>query len=128
MESPTIQQITSAGTVLGTAGYMSPEQVRGQTAGPASDIFSFGSVLYEMLAGKRAFEHDTSAETMTAILRHKAEAPRSLRLPQLVPPGSAESRQQNDAHRRGDQETRTEIRRERDAPKAQPRGLKEGPT
>ena len=71
VESPTIQQITSAGTVLGTAGYMSPEQVRGEPAGPASDIFSFGSVLYEMLAGTRAFEHDTSAETMTAILREE---------------------------------------------------------
>ncbi len=60
---------TQAGTVLGTMGYMSPEQVRGETAGPASDIFSLGCVLYEMLARRRAFERASGAETMSAILR-----------------------------------------------------------
>jgi Tol biopolymer transport system component len=55
--------------VLGTVGYMSPEQVRGEPAEATSDIFSFGSVLYEMLSGKRAFKRDTAAETMTAVLR-----------------------------------------------------------
>jgi Tol biopolymer transport system component len=50
-------------------GYMSPEQVRGEPAEATSDIFSFGSVLYEMLSGKRAFKRDTAAETMTAVLR-----------------------------------------------------------
>src|ERR1700693_17811 len=59
---------TSAGQVLGTAGYMSPEQVRGEPADHRSDIFSFGSILYEMLGGQRAFKRNTSAETMTAIL------------------------------------------------------------
>jgi eukaryotic-like serine/threonine-protein kinase len=48
---------------------MSPEQVRGQTLGPASDLFSFGAILYEMLSGKRAFRGATSADTMSAILK-----------------------------------------------------------
>jgi len=60
---------TSAGVVMGTASYMSPEQVRGETVDSRSDIFSFGAVLYEMLTGRRAFKCDTSAETLTAILR-----------------------------------------------------------
>ena len=61
---------TGAGVVLGTVGYMSPEQVRGDPADPRSDIFSFGVVVYEMLSGKRAFGGDTAAEVMTAILKH----------------------------------------------------------
>ena len=67
--SPTRTRGTDAGTVLGTVGYMSPEQVKGQPADARSDIFSFGAVLYEMLTGRRAFKRDTSAETMTAILK-----------------------------------------------------------
>ena len=59
---------TQAGVVLGTLGYMSPEQLKGQPADSRSDIFSFGAVFYEMLAGRRAFQKDTSAETITAIL------------------------------------------------------------
>jgi serine/threonine protein kinase len=59
---------TGVGTVVGTAGYMSPEQVRGATVDCRTDIFSFGTVLYEMLTGVRAFKRDTTAETMTAIL------------------------------------------------------------
>jgi eukaryotic-like serine/threonine-protein kinase len=59
---------TSVGQVLGTVGYMSPEQVRGEAADHRSDIFSFGSILYEMLCGQRAFKRNTGAETMTAIL------------------------------------------------------------
>jgi serine/threonine protein kinase len=59
---------TQVGLVLGTAGYMSPEQVRGEPADHLSDIFSFGSILYEMLSGQRAFKKNTNAETMTAIL------------------------------------------------------------
>ena len=62
---------TSAGTVLGTAGYMSPEQVRGETLDHRSDIFSFGAILYEMIAGQRAFRGDSSVEVMSAILKQE---------------------------------------------------------
>jgi Tol biopolymer transport system component len=65
---------TLPGMVMGTVGYMSPEQVRGEPCDPRSDIFSFGAVLYEMLTGKRAFKRETSAETMTAILREEPQA------------------------------------------------------
>ena len=65
---------TLPGTVVGTVGYMSPEQVRGEPTDPRSDIFSFGAVLYEMLTGKRAFKRETSAETMTSILREEPQA------------------------------------------------------
>jgi eukaryotic-like serine/threonine-protein kinase len=68
-EALTIQVATEVGTVLGTAGYMSPEQVRGKTAEAPSDIFAFGAILYEMLSGKRAFHGDSSADTMSAILK-----------------------------------------------------------
>jgi Tol biopolymer transport system component len=60
---------TTAGTTLGTVGYMSPEQVRGQKVDHRSDIFSFGVVLYEMLTGRRAFQGDSAVETMNAILK-----------------------------------------------------------
>jgi Tol biopolymer transport system component len=60
---------TLPGMMLGTVGYMSPEQVRGEPTDHRSDIFSFGAVFYEMLCGRRAFKRDTVVETMTAILR-----------------------------------------------------------
>jgi eukaryotic-like serine/threonine-protein kinase len=60
---------TQPGTVMGTAGYMSPEQVRGQTVDHHSDIFSLGAILYEMISGKRAFKGESSVETMNAILQ-----------------------------------------------------------
>jgi eukaryotic-like serine/threonine-protein kinase len=60
---------TEAGVVMGTAGYMSPEQVRGLTLDARSDIFSFGAILYEMLSGKRAFHGETPADTMSSILK-----------------------------------------------------------
>ncbi len=59
---------TTAGTVLGTFGYMAPEQVRGLAVDHRADMFSFGAVLYEMLSGERAFKGETAADTMTAIL------------------------------------------------------------
>ena len=67
--SPTLAHHTEPGTVMGTVGYMSPEQVRGEAADHRSDIFSLGCVLYEMLTGRRAFQKPTGAETMTAILQ-----------------------------------------------------------
>jgi Tol biopolymer transport system component len=59
---------TGEGTVLGTVGYMSPEQVRGQAVDARSDVFSLGAVLYEMLSGRRAFQKDSSADTVAAVL------------------------------------------------------------
>jgi eukaryotic-like serine/threonine-protein kinase len=66
MPSPVM---TAPGTVMGTVGYMAPEQVRGQATDGRSDLFALGAVLYEMVSGQRAFERDTAAETMTAILK-----------------------------------------------------------
>ena len=60
---------TDAGTVLGTVGYMAPEQVRGEPADSRSDLFALGAVLYELASGQRAFARPTAAETMTAVLR-----------------------------------------------------------
>jgi serine/threonine protein kinase len=74
-QSPTRVELTSPGAVLGTVGYMSPEQVRGASADARSDIFSLGCVLHEMLTGARAFHKDTAAETMTAILHEDPMAP-----------------------------------------------------
>jgi len=63
---------TSAGTVLGTFGYMAPEQVRGLAVDQRTDMFAFGAVLYEMLTGERAFKGETAADTMTAVLTKDA--------------------------------------------------------
>ena len=76
---------TMAGMVLGTVGYMSPEQVRGLPADQRSDIFSFAVVLYEMLTGQRAFQKSTSIETMGAILNE--EPPSVAELAPKTPPG-----------------------------------------
>ena len=73
---------TAEGTVVGTVGYMSPEQVRGEAVDARSDIFSVGAVLHEMLTGRPAFTRDTAADTMAAILK---EDPRE-HLPPNVPP------------------------------------------
>src|SRR5215813_11688402 len=61
--------VTSPGVVMGTAGYMSPEQVRGERVDHHTDIFSFGAVLYEILSGQRAFQRPSGIETMNAILK-----------------------------------------------------------
>ncbi|MDQ3750188.1 MAG: protein kinase, partial [Acidobacteriota bacterium] len=66
---PTRKIHTNPGAVMGTAGYMSPEQVRGRAVDHRSDIFSFGTVLYEMLSGRRAFKGESTVETLNAILK-----------------------------------------------------------
>ncbi len=73
---------TSAGTVLGTVGYMSPEQASGKTVDFRSDQFSFGSILYEVATSKQAFRKDTAAETLAAIIRDEPEPLGSL-VPQV---------------------------------------------
>ena len=81
-DAATLASQTEPGVVMGTVGYMSPEQVKGLVADHRSDLFSFGAILYETLSGKRAFEGDTSVEAMSAILKHDppefAEANRSV--------------------------------------------------
>ncbi len=69
MSGPTLASQTDPGMVLGTAGYMSPEQVRGLSVDHRSDIFSFGALLYELLSGRRAFRKETVSDTMAAIMR-----------------------------------------------------------
>src|SRR5215510_13344645 len=66
---PTRRVDTDPGKVMGTVGYMSPEQVKGRPVDHRSDIFSFGAILYEMLSGRRAFHGESAAETMSAILK-----------------------------------------------------------
>jgi Tol biopolymer transport system component len=70
-DAQTVQVATEAGLVMGTVGYMSPEQVRGKAAVAESDIFAFGAVLYEMVSGKQAFHRETAADTMSAILHEE---------------------------------------------------------
>jgi serine/threonine protein kinase len=73
-EAPTQTRRTAPGTVLGTVGYISPEQVRGKDVDHRTDIFSLGTILYEMLSGRRAFKGDTAADTMSAILQQDPES------------------------------------------------------
>ncbi len=82
---PTMTRGTTPGSVLGTVGYMSPEQVKGEAADPRSDIFALGAVLYEMLTGQRAFKGDSAVETMSAII--KEEPPEISTTGKILPPG-----------------------------------------
>jgi len=70
-KAPTGSGHTEPGTVMGTIGYMSPEQVRGLPVDHRSDIFSFGAILYEMLSGRKAFKRDTASDTIAAILKEE---------------------------------------------------------
>jgi serine/threonine protein kinase/Tol biopolymer transport system component len=84
-EEATVEQKTDPGVVLGTAGYMSPEQVRGKTVDHRTDIFAFGTILYEVVTGKQPFRKPTSADTMAAILN---EEPSSIsQAAPATPPG-----------------------------------------
>jgi len=85
VQASTEMMLTEAGAIVGTAPYMSPEQVRGQAVDQRTDIFSFGAVLYEMLSGQRAFKGATSADTLSAILKEDPPPLRDLR--QAVSPG-----------------------------------------
>jgi Tol biopolymer transport system component len=85
--APTVVGGTEPGFVMGTAAYMSPEQVRGEVVDHRSDIFSLGCVLYELLSGAKAFHRDSAVETMNAIL--KDEPPDLSTLDPKVPPGLA---------------------------------------
>ena len=70
-DAVTQSTLTRAGTILGTIGYMSPEQAAGKTAEQSTDQFSFGAILYEMLAGRRAFDRENAVDTLSAILREQ---------------------------------------------------------
>jgi eukaryotic-like serine/threonine-protein kinase len=82
-EFETVGLQTEPGMLIGTVGYMSPEQVKGQAADHRSDLFSFGAILYEMLVGKRAFDGGTAVEAMNAIL--KEDPPESTGTNRSVP-------------------------------------------
>ena len=81
---PMLKAETQPGVVMGTAGYMAPEQIRGQSTDRRADIFGFGAILYEMLTGTRAFQKPTSAETMSAILNE--DPPSISRIVPNIPP------------------------------------------
>ena len=87
-ELGTLSALTTPGVILGTVGYMSPEQVRGEPVDARSDIFSFGVVLYEMLTGQRAFSGASAVETLNAILKEEP----TRELPPFVPGGEVLSR------------------------------------
>ena len=73
-QSPTLtEEMTRAGVILGTAAYMSPEQAKGKPVDKRADIWAFGAVLYELLTGKRAFEGETIAETIAAVLKSEPD-------------------------------------------------------
>ncbi|HEX4440308.1 MAG TPA: protein kinase [Thermoanaerobaculia bacterium] len=84
LRDDTLSDRTEPGKIVGTTGYMSPEQIRGDPVDARSDIFAFGAMLYEMLSGKRAFRGDTSVETLNAILRE--EPPPLAETGRAIPP------------------------------------------
>jgi serine/threonine protein kinase/Tfp pilus assembly protein PilF len=84
--APPTMLATTPGLVLGTVGYMAPEQVRGETADPRADLFAVGAILYEMVSGRRAFHGHSPADTMSAVLR---EQPPDVRLSGATTPALA---------------------------------------
>jgi serine/threonine protein kinase len=103
-EAPTIQVRTGSGIVIGTAGYMSPEQARGVAVDARSDIFSLGATLYEMVARRKPFEGDTPSDTMASIL--KTDPPP---LSQLIPGIPAELNRIVSKSLRKDREERYQV-------------------
>jgi eukaryotic-like serine/threonine-protein kinase len=83
-DDDTMEQDTSPGTVIGTVGYMSPEQVRGQSVDHRSDLFSLGTLMYEMVSAEHPFRSDSPADTMSAILREEPPDPSTLN-PNVTP-------------------------------------------
>jgi serine/threonine-protein kinase len=84
-DSPTISMAaTQAGVILGTAGYMSPEQAKGKGVDRRADIWAFGCVLYEMLTGKQSFPGETASESVAAVIK---DEPDWSKLPASTPPG-----------------------------------------
>jgi hypothetical protein len=81
----TVSRLTDPGAVIGTVGYLSPEQVRGEIVDHRSDLLSFGAVLYELLTARQAFRHGSAAETMAAILNE--DPPEMEETGRPVPPG-----------------------------------------
>ena len=77
--TPTLPTLTTEGTVLGTVGYMAPEQLDGREVGPSSDLFAFGAVLYEMVTGRVAFPGESQARVIAAILHSQPAVPSSVR-------------------------------------------------
>ena len=75
-QGPTVSGGTEEGVILGTVGYMSPEQATGGSIDYRSDQFSFGSILYEMATGRRAFQRASAPQTLTAIIQDEPEADR----------------------------------------------------
>jgi len=84
-EAATLTEKNDAGTVLGTLGYMPPEQVRGLATDQRADIFALGAILYEMLSDKKAFRGDTTADTIEAMLNRDSTPLRDIN--PSVPPG-----------------------------------------
>jgi len=83
----TARPLTEMGQVLGTVGYMAPEQVRGLVVDPRADLFALGAILYELVSGRRAFHRETAPETMTAILND--HPPDLIAADRSIPPGLA---------------------------------------
>src|SRR5205085_12017409 len=81
-DGATLTVATVHGLVMGTVGYMSPEQATGEASGPLSDIFSMGVMLYEMLGGKQPFQRTSLPESLTATIREDPEP-----LPESISPG-----------------------------------------
>ena len=127
--APTETRGTEPGSVFGTVGYMSPEQIRGQNADARSDIFAFGAVLYELLSGHRAFHGNSSADVMSAILkdepaparRDRPQRPAAARSARLALPGE-ERRGAVPVRARHRLRPRGAVRDLRRRPRSAPRG------